>query len=420
MSDTLPVSSADIKKILIVGGGFGGVRAALDLSKKKLPNVQITLVSDKHHFEYTPALYKLATGRSPLETCIPLAEIFHDTSVEIIVDTIAGGSLPEKTIIGGSGARYKYDYLILALGSESSYFGISGVAENSYTLKTVQSALKLKRHLHELFDSHSGLSKGELMSQFQFVVVGGGPAGVELAGEIGIYAHELAKKHEVPAKLVTIDILQAAPRLLPTMPESVSKHVMRRLDKLGVNIIVGRSVVSEDEKGVYLKDIQLNAKTIIWTAGVKPSHVYTQITGLTLDKGGKIIVDEHMHVTGMKDEFVLGDSASTPFAGTAQTAIYDGHYVCETISAHILGETLPQYKPRRTPYVIPVGPNWAVFTYKNITLSGRIFWWLRELIDFRFFLSILPFEKAYIVWREGGILCESCPTCTLAEKEAKK
>jgi NADH dehydrogenase len=420
MSEEFPISSEYIKRILIVGGGFGGVRSALELSKKKLPNVQITLVSDKHHFEYTPALYKLATGRSPLETCIPLAEIFRDTGVEIIVDTIAGGSLAEKVIIGGSGARFRYDYLVLALGSESAYFNIPGIKERSYTLKTVSSALALKRHLHELFDSHTGLSKGELMSQFQFVVVGGGPAGVELAGEIRTYARTLAEKHEVPANLITVDILQGAPRLLPTMPESVSDRVMRRLSKLGVNIILGRAVVSEDDKGVYLKDIQLNAKTIIWTAGVRPSHVYANIQGLTLDKGGKIIVDQHMKVHGMENEFVIGDSASTPFAGTAQTAIYDGHYVCKTLSAIILKEDLPVYRPRKTPYVIPVGPGWAVFTYKNITLSGKLFWLLREFIDFKFFATILPLEKAITAWREGGTLCESCPTCTLAENEEKK
>jgi len=408
------------KRILILGGGFGGIRAALDLAAHDLPNVRIILISDKHHFGYTPALYKLATGRSPMETCIPLGEIFEGRKkgrVEFVVDAITSGSLADKTIIGESGSRYQYDYLILALGAETSYFNIPGIAENSFTLKSVGTALRLKNHLHYLFNNHSGLSKGELMSHFQFVVVGGGPAGVELAGEIRRYARMLARMHGVSQKLVTVTILQATPRLLGMMPEKVSELAMQKLDKLGVNIILNRAVTSEDAQGVYLKDIKFNSKTIIWTAGVHPSHIYSSILGLALDKSGKILVDEHLRVLNAGGAFAIGDSASTPFAGTAQTAIYDGSYAAHAIARMIKGQALPAYKPKKVPYVVPIGRDWAIFTYKNIALSGRLFWWLRQIIDFRYFLSILPFGKAFTVWREGGVLCESCPTCRLAEEE---
>jgi NADH dehydrogenase len=400
------------KRILIVGGGFGGVQAALTLSREHLPNTSITLVSDKHHFEYTPALYKLATGASPLETCIPLADIFAGTKVSIVIDTIASGNTADKVLIGASGAQFTYDILILALGAESAYFNIPGIKENAYSIKTVGQALRLKRHLHELFDTCEGLNKGQLMSQFQFVVIGGGPAGVELAGVIRKYVRVLAEKHNVPEKLVTVDIIQAAPRLLPMMSERVSKLVLRQLTELGINVILNRTVVSEDNRGVYLKDIAFNAKTIIWTAGVRPSSVYQTIRGLSLDtKSGKVLVGALLDAQGTQDVYVLGDSAATPYAGTAQTAIYDGSFVARAIVAQLAGTKLPAYTPRRTPYVIPVGSGWAVFTYKNIAVAGRIFWWLRELIDLRYFLSILPLQKAWTVWREGGILCESCPTC---------
>lgn len=406
------------KRILVIGGGFGGMRAALDLARMKIPGATITLVSDKHHFEYTPALYKLATGRSPLETCIPLAEIFRNTGVRLIVDTITGGSTSEKLLIGKSGSQYRYDFAILALGSETAYFNVPGIEEYSFAFKSVESALKLKRHLHSLFDNHQGLSKGDLITQFQFVIVGGGPAGVELAGEIRRYARELADKHDVPEKFVTVDIIQSAPRLLPVMPEKVSEIVMKRLSKLGINVILGKPVVSEDKGGVCLKDIRFNANTIVWTAGVKASHIYQKIDGLSLDKVGKVLVDEDLRAQGTTHTFVTGDGASTPFAGTAQTALYDGRYAARVIANTLRNKKLPAYKPRKTPYVVPVGPGWAVFTYKNISLSGKIFWWLRELIDFRFFLSILPLHKAYTVWSEGGVLCESCPTCMVAEESS--
>ena len=418
MNENTSSPLSEPKRILILGGGFGGVRAALDLAKQNLKDVRITLISDKHHFGYTPALYKQATGRSPMETCIPLGEIFHkNINVEYVIDKVSGGSLSEKVITGESGSRYKYDFLVLALGSETSYFNIPGIEENSFPLKSVYTALRLKNHIHMLFKTCKGLSKGDLISQFQFVIVGGGPAGVELAGEIRHYCRELATAHRIPQEYVTVDIIQAANRLLPTMPESTSDSATRRLNTLGINVILGRAVTSEDKEGVYLKDIKFNSKTIIWTAGVKPSHVYAKISGLTFDKGGRILVDEHMRVAGATDVFAVGDSASTSFAGTAQTANYDGRYVAHVIGHEIHGQGMPSHKPRKTPYVVPIGEYWAVFTYKNITLSGWIFWWLRQFIDFKFFLSILPASKAFTVWREGGILCESCPTCLEAEAE---
>ena len=402
-----------MKRILILGGGFGGVRTALDLAKQDIPDTEIVLVSDKHHFEYTPALYKLATGRSPMEMCIPLGEIFRTKKVRFVVDTIRNGSLKDNVVIGESGSEYRYDYLVLALGAETSYFGIPGVKENSFTIKSVDSALKLKDHLHELFFSHAGLTKGDLMSQFQFVIVGGGPAGVELAGDLRDYARSLATMHGIPHNLVTVDILQAAPRLLPTMNEDVSERALERLDRMGVNVILNHAVTAEDAMGVKLADIQLNARTIIWTAGVRPSHVYPTLAGLALDKGGRVLVDETLKANGMQNVSVIGDSASTPFAGTAQTAIHDGAYVARVIGALEKKRMLPKYTQKKTPYVVPIG-RWAIFTYGNVTLTGRAFWLLRQIIDLRFFLSILTVRNAFEIWREGGSLTESCPTCKAA------
>jgi NADH dehydrogenase len=255
------------------------------------------------------------------------------------------------------------------------------------------------------------MSVFELMSQFQFVIIGGGPAGVELAGILRAYLRTLARIHEVPERFVTVNLLQGAPRLLPTMNEEVSRRALKRLDSLGINIILGKAVAGEDAIGVYLKDIGFSARTIIWTAGVKATSVYEKITGLTLEKNGRIVVNESMMAVGVRDVFVLGDSASTPFAGTAQTAIYDGEYIASALSCRLNKKNLPKYNPKPTPYVIPVGNNWAIFTFKNITLSGRIFFWLREIIDLRFFMSILPFQKAWFAWRSGGTQVESCPNC---------
>lgn len=413
-------SAENPRRILILGGGFGGINTALNLLKLHIPNTKITLVSDSHHFNYTPALYKLATGASPIETCIPLGAIFDQTRIEVIVDTIIEGNLAEKFVLGASGSRYRYDFLVLALGAETTYYGIPGIAENSFSLKTVDTALALKRHMHSLFAGSKNLTKGELMSQFHFVIVGGGPAGVELSSVIRHYARGLAKYHNIPVHLVTVTILQAGPRLLPTLSEEVSRRATKKLDELGINIILNRPVTGEDAGGVFLKDIRFNAKTIVWTAGVRANHTYEKISGLTLDKGGRIMVNEYMQAQGVNNVFAIGDSASTPYAGTAQTANYDGSYIPKAIQALILNKKPAPYRPKANPYVIPLGNNWGIFTYKNIVLSGKIFYWLRELIDLKFFLSILPLAKAVDVWREGGSISESCPTCEKAQESIKR
>lgn len=398
-------------KILIVGGGFTGIRTALDLSKKKLKNTEITLISDKHHFEFTPALYKLAVGRSPRESCIPLYEIFHKKNVKVIVDSITGADLGRHIVFSESGAQYKYDTVLFALGSELADFGIPGIKDDTFNIKTVENALELKHQFHHLFDTHDGLTRGELIKHFQFIVVGGGPAGIELAGEIRKYIRHLADNHEVPQNLVTVNIIQGGERLLPRMPEKVSKKVLKRLSDLGINTVLGRHVQKRDNHGVDLSDIQFNAKTIIWTAGVKPNTLYKEIQGLELDKNGRVFVDDALRARGYSNVFIGGDGANTEFAGTAQTAIGDGHFIAQTISKHIQDKKLPKYRAKQTPYVVPAGPGWAVLTYKGFVISGRIIWWLRQLIDLHFFLTILPLKKALSIWKEGDVLCESCPTC---------
>ena len=228
----------------------------------------------------------------------------------------------------------------------------------------------------------------------------------------------LARKHVVPEKLVTVDILQAAPRLLSTMPEEVSARALRRLDRLGINVILNRGVTEEDAHGVYLKDIQLNAKTIIWTAGVRPSSIYEKITGLSFDKGGRVLVDEYLKALNTKNVFTIGDSASTPASGTAQTATHDGKYISACLEKIIQGKIAPKYKTHSSAYVVPIGRRWAVFTFGKTVLSGEIFWWLRQIIDLRFLCTILPFPKALTAWHAGGILSETCPTCQKAIEDS--
>lgn len=401
------------KKIIIVGGGFGGVRCALDLSRKKIAGVKITLISDKPYFEYTPALYRVVTGRSPLAACVPLGEIFKGKDVEVLQDSITQVDLRQKVLAGASGSRYSFDYLVLALGSETAYFDIPGLKELSFGLKSINEALRLRRHLHEMFEACGRAEdKEQKVCSLHFVIVGGGATGVELAGELAAYSRKLAQRHKIEPSLVTIDLIEAGPRLAAQLPQDVSEKVTERLRHLEVNIYLNRAVVKENLEQVYLKDMELKTKTVIWAAGVRPNVLYSRIEGLELDKRGRVVVDDYLRVKGFDKVFVIGDAAATQYSGLAQTALNDGRYVAEAIFRSFQGaKRLSPYRPRKPIYAVPVGPNWAAVLAGKIRFYGRLGWWMRRLADLRFFLSILPVFKAWAVFRGSKDLCEACGIC---------
>jgi len=408
----MKLTTKNEKRIVIVGGGFGGIRCALDVAKKKLPNTKILLISNSSHFEYHAALYRVVTGRSPSEVCIPLRDIFSGSAVEVVEDYIDEINLGEKKLTGRSGSRYAYDFLVLAVGSETAYFAIPGLKELSFGFKSIREALTLKKHLHELFTTCEHVITEEKICAMHIVIIGGGASGTEIAGELAVYLKQLAKKHHLKPSFITIDLIEASSRLLPLLTEDVSKKVKKRLHGLGVNIFLNRMVVEEEIEKIYLKDMEMKTKTAIWTAGVKPNHLYSRIDGFLFDKKGRVIVDNFLQPKEFNDVYILGDGASTPFTGMAQTAVHDGNFVANTIEKKIYNIPLESYEPRAPFYSIPIGPDWAVFSIGNFRLYGKIGWWLRRLADFLYFLSILPFKKALLAFRSGKTLCESCAICS--------
>lgn len=416
-------------KIVILGGGFGGVSTALNLAKLNLPEFEIKLISDKPHFEYHAALYRVVTGRSPLEVCVPLEQIFapyrdqknkQKEKIEIISDRINKIDLAGKILTGQSGSRYTFDYLVIALGSETSYFGISGLPEFSFGFKSIAEALKLKAHLHELFQScAAGTATGDdKVCGAHLVVVGGGASGVELAGELAIYGRRLAEKHGLEPALVTVDLIEAAPRLLPALPAPVSERVKARLHGLGVNVFLNRVLKREEVNSIELGDMTIRSKTIIWTAGVKTHSLLAGVPGLRFDKKGRVLVDGALRpmlaldgTSSIPNVFVVGDCAATKYSGLASTAARDGAHVARAFQALALGQAVRVYRPEVPFSSIPVGPDWAATVLGSLTLYGYLGWIFRRLADFRYFISILPFRQALLAFGETHVLSESCPVC---------
>lgn len=377
-------------QIIVVGGGFGGVKAALELSKNK--NAHVTLISDKPDFQYYPALYSTATGRSHLQSWVPLGEIFanHD-NVNVIIDSITSLDKATKTIKTASGATHEYKTLVLALGSVTTYFGIEGLDHYAYGIKSHDEIVRLKQHLLQDFSKPNA-------ADAHFLIIGAGPTGVELASSLGTYLKHLKKKFGNPEPRISINIIEAAPRVLPRMSEKASAKVEARLKKLGVHVELNKKVEAETADSLIVSGRPIKSHTVIWTSGVANNPFFkANEAQFNLAPNGRVIVDKHMRAD--KHVYVIGDNAITPFGGLAQTALHDGVYVAK----QILGKSNKKYKAKQPPVVVPIGENWAIFEYKGIRFGGRLGALVRQAADFIGYRDILPFVQAFGVWRSQNV-----------------
>jgi NADH:ubiquinone reductase (H+-translocating) len=356
------------QKIVIVGGGFGGVTAALHLAKVGLKNTTITVISDRPWLEYYGVLYRLIGGADVSEACIPLKMIVGNLPVNIVIDSVKSINATKKNVEGKS-KTYAYDTLILAPGSVASYFGIPGMEEQSITLK----------HASDALDLRTNILKNRNAAQ-RWIVVGGGPTGIEIAGEIDHLSHGT----------IQVDMIEATDRLLPMAEPKASAKVLRRMQKLGVNVLLNTAVAKASKQSVTLKDgTVMKGSMIVWTAGVKANPMIAAIKGLEVDKRGRAVVDEHLRSKTHPDIFVLGDCASTPYAGMAQTAVDDGVFVARVLKAEHTKSPTPSYNPRPPAYAIPAGPYWAAVKYGPLRVYGFLGYMMRRAADVHVYMLIL-------------------------------
>jgi NADH dehydrogenase len=382
-----------LSRVLIAGGGFGGVRAALDLARN--PAFSVTLISKNKNFEYYPGLHKMLGVSEYAPVSIPLATLFKNTKVSVIIDTVTSID-PEQKKVSGTAGEYAGDFLVLALGGQTEYFNISGLAELAYGFKSVADAQKLRNHVEEVFKKHTKTDKTETLVGLHMVVVGAGPNGVDLAGELACLDRSLAKKYGIAESLVTVDLIEAGPRILGMMPESVSSRVEKRLRELGIHVFCNRDLREQESWTVMLADMEIGARTLVWTAGVAINTVIAQVKAFTFGKKGRVVVDNHLQAVGFSNVFCIGDIADTQYAGLAQTALADGAYVAKYIAGSATKKAAPCYAAKGIAYNIGVGPRWSVLVMGKFAWYGIAPYILRTLIDIKFFLSILPVRE---VWK---------------------
>lgn len=387
------------EQVLVVGGGFAGVKAALELADS--PHFQVTVLSDNTDLRYYPTLYHTATGGQRANSSIPLADLFAEKQVRVVKGKAKTLDRKAKTVGTADSQQYEYDILILALGVVTNYFGIKGLDEYSYSIKTQSEALRFKKHLHKQMED-------DRKPDLHYVIVGAGPTGIELAGMLPGYLKKIMEKHGVKNRVAHVDLVEAAPRLLPMMPKDTSYHVRKRLRKLGVKLYLNSMVQGETADELMVSGKPLSSHTVVWTAGVT-NHPFFKENSFVITGRGKVATD--IYLQAEPGVFVLGDNANTPYSGMAQTALHDGEFLAKNLKRKAKGKQLKSYTVKKPITVLPAGPKWAAVIWGNLRMYGWLGWVLREAGDFVGFHDLEPWPKAARQWYSEFTSDDDCEVC---------
>ena len=386
-------------RVVIVGGGFGGVKTALALSDDR--RFHVTLIADHTNFRYYPTLYRTATGGKKMISSIPLDEIFAGKRVNIIHDRAMDLDRQKRTVKTKVGHTVGYESLVLAMGVKTNYFGISGLKELSYGIKTNAEAEALKAHLHkQLADDNK--------PDLNYVIVGGGPSGIELAGVLPTYLRQILKKHGLERRAIHVDLIEAAPRLVPRMPKDVSRRIAKHLRKLGVKLYLGTTVQAQTADALMVNNKPIHSHTVIWTAGTSNNEFFAK-HDFQLAKNGKVRTDQFLQ--SEQGIYVIGDNADTPYSGMAQTALHDANFIAGHLIRLANKEDPVPYHAKKPIFVFPTGHHWAAVLWGKIRIYGLFGWILRSLADLVAYHDYEPWQIASKRWVAVDDTEESCPIC---------
>lgn len=423
------VSGMGIRKVVIVGGGFGGLAAARALAKQKNADGQpfeITILDRRNHHLFQPLLYQVATAAlSPAEISVPIRSIFaQNSNVRVVLDEVTGFDTTKREVIAAN-SRYAYDALIVAAGAGHSYFGHDEWEPFAPGLKTLDQATEIRRRILLAFERAEMESNGEKQKALlTFVIVGGGPTGVEIAGAIAEISRFTLEKdfRRIDPSRTRVILIEAGSRLLAAFDESLARQATRDLEKMGVHVWTSTRVSEVTAEGVRLGPEFVQARTVIWAAGVKPSSLGKMIAdalGAETDAQGRVKVDDCMRVKAGEPVFVLGDLANAmgpdgrPLPGQAPVAMQAGRYAARALVRLSRGEDLKPFKYVDKGQMATIGRRRAIVEVGKIHFSGFFAWltWLvvhiYYLIGFknRFFVFI-QWAWAYLTFRRGARLIQ--------------
>lgn len=388
---------ADKKRILILGGGYAGVKAGKTLHKifKNDDSVEITLIDRKPYHTLMTELHEVAGHRTePHAIQIDLRTIFAGRKVKVVTDNITNVDFEGKQLTSER-ATYKFDYLILAAGSDSNSFGIEGIDEHAFTLWSYEDAIKLRTHVEKMFQMAAIEEDAEVRKQLlTFAVVGGGFTGVEMVGELGEAKEHLSEKYGVDKKEVTIYNIEATPRILNTLKdEKQIAAVERRYKKLGIELLKNAALVKATADGFELKDGRVfKTKTLVWGAGIKVSNFIGKL-GLEAGRGGRVVVNKYMQTTKYTNVFMAGDNAHYEdkdgfLPQIVEAAEQSGHTAAMNIGALIQGKEMHEHKQNYHGFMVSIGSRYAVSDNNGLKFNGFFAVLIKHLVNFYYLFLV--------------------------------
>ncbi|UVA65918.1 NAD(P)/FAD-dependent oxidoreductase [Leptospira borgpetersenii] len=373
------------RKIVVVGAGFGGLQVIKKLSQNN--NLDITVIDKKNHHLFQPLLYQVATAvLSPADIAIPIRSLVGERlNVTVVLGEATKVDLATKTVYYQNTST-NYDYLILSAGAKSSCFGNDHWEKYTIGLKNLKDALRIRHKLLISFEKAELSGDPEVVKALlNYVIIGGGPTGVELAGSIAELSHQIIRDefHTIDPALSKITLIEAAPRLLTTFDPSLGEFTKKRLESRGVEVLTGTRVIDINERGVQLEEKMITTQTVIWAAGVQANTIASTL-GVTLDRGGRVIVDEFCNIEGHPEVFVIGDIANyskgleRPLPGVSPVAMQQGRYVAALIQGDLKNKKRKSFRYVDKGSMATIGRTDAVAQMGVLRMRGLFGWfaWL--------------------------------------------
>jgi NADH dehydrogenase len=378
-------SAESLPKIVIVGGGFGGVTAAKELAGK---GVSVTLIDRTNHHLFQPLLYQVATaGLSPADIAQPIRHILRDAkNIEVVLGEVGWIDSDAKQIWTTDNLGYAYDYLILAAGARHSYFGHDAWESFAPGLKSLEDAIELRRRILRAFEAaEMSHSEEERQAALTFTIVGAGPTGVEMAGAIAELAHKTLSQdfRRIDSRSARVLLLDGAPRILPTFSEDLSLSALRQLQRMGVEVHTGAIVKEVSERGVTVNGEFVPSRTVVWAAGNAASPIGKGL-GASVDRAGRMIVNEDLSVPGHPEIFAIGDmtcfkhQTGQPLPGVSPVAMQMGRRASKNILLLIQGKNPQPFRYFDKGSMATIGRNKAIADLKFARFGGYLAWltWL--------------------------------------------
>lgn len=419
-----------MNNVVIVGGGFAGLNAAKKLGGRT--DVRVTLVDRQNYHLFQPLLYQVAmAGLSPADIATPIRNVLaRCRNISVLQGSVEEINLKAR-IVSADFGRLEYDYLLLCCGSVPSYFGRGEWEEHAPSLKTIPQATEIRRRLLSAFEAAERTDDPEIRRQLlTFVVIGGGPTGVELAGAIGEMSRfTLARDfRNIDTRLTRVILIESGPRILSMFSEQQAARAARDLERLGVQVRPNTLASEIDEHGVQAGPERIQSSTVLWAAGVRGVEVAGQLgphepqgqheqDGIETDRGGRVIVNEDLSIPGHPNVFVAGDQAcfthqdGKPLPGTAPVAIRQGRFVARTICADLAGKPREAFRFVDRGQMATIGRSRAIAEVGRLRFSGWFAWfaWLVVhiyfLVGFRNrLLVVLHWAWSYVTFRRGARL----------------